>query len=109
MSQFCIYQTDADYRFKGWKYAKDRFSLDDYKKVYSGELVDSITYANKTVECNENDIEVLENLFQTFNISIPENYHARSLSVSDVVAVIRKEVSHYYYCDISGWTLVKKG
>lgn len=108
MSQYHIYQTDADYRFMGWNSVRDRFSLDDYTKVYSGELVDSVSYGSKTVPCNENDMEVLESLFQTFNVDIPKCYHARSLSVGDVVMISRKDGSRYYYCDNVGWRLIMK-
>lgn len=108
MSQYHIYQTDADYKFMGWNSVRDRFTLDDYTKVYSGELLDSVTYGSKTIPCNENDMEVLESLFQTFNVDIPKCYHARSLSVGDVVMISRKEGSRYYYCDNVGWRLVLK-
>lgn len=38
-----------------------------------------------------------------FNINHPEDFTGRSLSVSDIVAVIRKSGTRYYYCDIFGW------
>ena len=106
MSQFHIYQTDTDYRFLCWKYAKDKFSINDYHKVYSGELVDFIEYGNETTICNEDDYEVLERLFETFNINHPKDYNANSLSVSDVVEIIRKDIINYYYCDNIGWKLI---
>ena len=106
MSQDHIYQTDADYRCLWWEAAKDKFTIDDYHKVYSGELIDTIKYGNETTVCNEDDCEVLERLFETFNVNRPEDYNARSLSVSDVVEIRRKDITRYYYCDNMGWKLI---
>ena len=106
MSQYYIYQTDADYRFLWWDVVKDKFTIDDYDIVYCGELIDCITYGNETSPCNEDDYEILENLFEKFNVNHPEDYNARSLSVSDVVKIRRKEVTRYYYCDNMGWKLI---
>lgn len=106
MSQYYIYQTDADYRFLWWEVAKDKFTIDDYHKVYSGELIDAIKYGNETTVCNEDDYKVLNKLFETFNINRPEDYNARSLSVSDVVEIRRKDIVRYYYCDNVGWKLI---
>ena len=106
MSCYHIYQTDAEYRFLWWDMVKDKFNIDDYHKVYSGVLVDSITYGDKTSTCNEDDDKVLEELFEMFNIKHPEDYKARSLSVSDVVVIVRADVTRYYYCDNLGWKLI---
>lgn len=106
MSCYHIYQTDADYRFLWWDMAKDKFNIDDYHRVYSGELIDSIVYGDKVSSCNENDNKVLEELFEMFNVNHPEDYKARSLSVSDVVAIVRKNVTRYYYCNSMGWKLI---
>lgn len=106
MSQYHIYQTDADYRFLWWEAAKDKFTIDDYHKIYSGELIDAIKYGNETTVCNEDDYEVLEKLFETFNINRPEDYNARSLSVSDIVEIRRKDITRYYYCGNMGWKLI---
>ena len=94
MSQYHIYQTDADYRFLWWEVVKDKFTIDDYHKVYSEELIDTIKYGNETT------------LFETFNVNRPEDYKARSLSVSDVVEIRRKDTVRYYYCDNMGWKLI---
>ena len=106
MSCYHIYQTDADCRFLWWDIAKDKFNIDDYHKVYSGELIDSIVYGDKVTAYNEDDYKVLEELFEMFNVNHPEDYKARSLSVSDVVAIVRKDVTRYYYCDSFGWKLI---
>jgi hypothetical protein len=108
MSQYHIYQTDAEYRFWWWDDTKNIFSLNDYHKVYSGELFDSVSYKNETTEINQDDIAVLEMLYREFNIKHPEDYRARSMSVSDVVAIVRKDKTKYYYCDNMGWKLIKE-
>jgi len=49
-------------------------------------------------------VENLEQVFEVFNLSNPEGYHGRSLSVSDVVEV--KSVSgesNYFYYDSVGF------
>ena len=32
MSQYHIYQTDAEYSFRGWQDTKSKFEINDYKK-----------------------------------------------------------------------------
>lgn len=108
MSQYCIYQlpVEKDYTFRGWNEAEEKFDFSDYKTVYSGELVDVVEYAGKTTVCNDNDRKVLEELYVQFNANHPSGYTGRSLSVSDIVAVIRESGTKYYYCDNFGWTEV---
>ena len=103
MSQSHIYQTDAEYRFEAWDEAKDQFNFADYEKVYSGELIDAIEYAGKTTQCNQDDYSILAELFVKFNIDRPKDYCGRSLSMSDIVEIVRADGSHYYYCDRIGW------
>lgn len=103
MSQFHIFQTDADYKFCSFEEAKEKFSLEDYKKIFSGELIDKIRYAGKVRICDQNDLKVLEELYIRFNVQIPKEYTGRSLSTSDVVQIVRGEESKYYYCDRFGW------
>ena len=105
MSQYCIYQlpVEKEYTFRSWKEAKAHFNFSDYKQVYKGELVDAVQYGVKRTLCNKDDRSVLGDLYLKFNINHPEDCTGRSLSVSDIVAVIRKSGTRYYYCDISGW------
>ena len=53
-------------------------------------------------DVNAEDLEVL---FRIFNIEKPEDYLARSLSVSDVVEVIdsQQPKEGFYYCDVIGF------
>ena len=77
------------YVFRGFSIAqKNGFSLDDYEVVYAGEL--------------EGD-NILEQLFNMFNIAHPEDYKGRSMSISDVVEIEGK----YYYCDPIGFKEIK--
>mgnify|MGYP003297482723 CR=1 FL=1 len=87
---------DENYNLLGWDVAKHNFDLQDYNKVYVGELNDS----------KKEDIEILNELFEIFNLHHPEDYHARSLSVGDVVQIIRGNIIKYYYCDMIGWQLI---
>ena len=94
--KYYIYQTNEDYNFLGWDMARNYFDLKDYYVVYIGELNDS----------KKEDDEILNELFEIFNINHPEDYHARSLSVGDVVQIIRGDIIKYYYCDMIGWQLI---
>lgn len=104
MSQYHIYQTNAEYSFRGWQDTKSQFEINDYKKVYSGELVDMIRFNGKDTPCNTNDNEVLEDLYVKFNINRPSDFTGHSLSVSDIVEIVRQDRTKYYYCDDFGWT-----
>lgn len=93
-----IYQTDADYSFRGWDdITKIKFNFADYHRVYYGNIIDDYT---------KDDNKILEELYETFNINHPKDYHARSLSVSDVVKIVRDNTIRYYYCDNIGWQLI---
>lgn len=66
------------------------FNLQEYKKVYEGET---------NLDEKFDDIDILENLFNKFNLNHPEDFRGHSLSVSDVVILGDK----MYYCDSCGW------
>lgn len=103
MSQYHVYQTEASYVFTGWDRAKKSFSLADYKKVYSGELADSVSYNGEEKRINQFDRDVLEDLFVMFNQQRPEGFCGRFMSMSDVVEIVRKEKTRLYYCDRACW------
>lgn len=84
---------DCDYSFDGWKWAKDKFNIDDYEEVYHGEKE------------GDNPFAVLEDLFVEFNINHPIDFRGHSLSVSDVVELDGK----HYYCDSCGWVEINGG
>jgi len=87
-----IYQTGtASYLFRGWEYAKEKFSINDYDNKYEIELDDEL------------DVIILEKLFELFNINHPKDYQCRSMSVSDIVRIERNGHFIWYYCDWIGW------
>lgn len=64
------------------------FNFQDYKKVYDGE------------QEGEDNIDVLDKLFEKFNLTHPDNFYGHSMSVSDVVILGDDKM---YYCDSIGW------
>lgn len=87
-----IYQTGiASYLFRGWEYAKEKFSINDYENKYEIELDDEL------------DVIILEKLFELFNINHPQDYQCRSMSVSDIIRIERNGIFAWYYCDRIGW------
>lgn len=88
-----IYQIDLDLdvnrlAFEPFDYVK---SVDSeiYQRVYEG-----------SVEAKD-----LEDVFRIFNIEKPEDYKGRSLSVSDVIEVVKSDSCEpgFYYCDSIGF------
>ena len=106
MSQCHIYQlpAEAGYAFRGWNEAKDRFSIKDYIKVYSCELWDQVIIGGKVFTLGGYESEE----FALYNWIPPSDYTGRSLSVSDVIEIVRKEGSKYYYCDCLGWKEIEQ-
>ena len=51
--------------------------------------------------------EVLERIFARYNDNLPEDYHGRSVSLSDVVELYDGKSRSYYYCDTVGFIQVK--
>ena len=84
---------NCEYSFDGWKYAKDKFNLEDYEVVYEGNI------EPKDPSSEYTNINVLENLFYVFNMQRPDDFKGHSLSVSDVVELDGVN----YYCDSAGW------
>ena len=59
-----------------------------YECVYEGEL----------------EAKQLEDVFYILNCDFPQDYHARSLSVSDVVEMVKSDNdSSFYFCDSFGF------
>lgn len=49
------------------------------------------------------EAENLEDVFYIFNMDHPEDFRARSLSMSDVVEIIEEGYSTFYICDTFGF------
>lgn len=101
MSEFnyVIYQVkvESDFAFMRWEWAKNHnWSFKPYRSVWNG------------TEEAKNSLELLENLFEKFNIYHPEGYRAHSMSVSDVVRINDGNEIRYYYCDSIGWKDITK-
>jgi len=91
---YVIYQVrvESDFAFMRWEWAeKHNWSFNSYRSVWNG------------AEEAKNSLELLENLFEKFNLYHPEGYKAHSMSVSDVVRIDDGNNIKYYYCDSFGW------
>lgn len=90
--EYKLYQVKPDmtytHGFMGLEMMADlgvKVDLNNYDLVYSGKV--------------ENDFNVLEKLFEIFNINHPHDFRDRSMSVSDIVEI----GGRYYFCDLFGW------
>lgn len=81
----------------------DAVCSDTYILAYRGTLA---------CEYGWGQADILERLFQILNVAHPADYKARSLSVSDVVALQHDNGERFYYCDVFGFrevTFAPKG
>jgi hypothetical protein len=53
------------------------------------------------------DKGILEHIFIRYNDDLPEEYHGRSVSPSDVIELYDDEKRRYFYCDSAGFTKVE--
>lgn len=84
-----IYQLLPKYRTLLFeKYDETKFSIDNYKQVYDGNI-----------DAEENVINTLEKVYSMFNAYRPKDFKGHSLSVSDVVELDGEK----YYVDRFGW------
>lgn len=90
---YLIYQIkgDTDYKWRSWDFAEKKINLMDYNGVYFGHI-----------EGNTSS-EVLEKLFEQFNINHPDDFKGHSMSVSDIVVLFDDNGCKWYYCDSFGW------
>ena len=91
MNTYKILQLNKEHEneniFLSWDDVKDRFTLGNYDVVYEGEI------------CGNNYYEILDELYEIFNLYHPKDFKGRSLSVSDVVVLNGIN----WYCDSFGW------
>lgn len=101
MKKYQIYQIDLHNQdvvnerkaFMNWAYIINHstgFNFQQYTKVYEGTLPEM---------ADKEDWQYLEDLFEKFNLNHPDDFHARSMSTSDVVILDNT----IYYCDGCGW------
>lgn len=88
---------NTSYAFRGYKDAKDNFSLSDYRMVYC-------SVSDCTAPSNENEYyEICERMFRMSNLGQLDDYNGHSMSVSDVVIITSTVGSRAFYCDSFGW------
>lgn len=51
--------------------------------------------------------DILEQIFIRYNDDMPDDYHGRSVSPSDVIELYDDERRQYFYCDSAGFAEVK--
>ena len=98
---YAIYQlkhddSTADFRFMGSEWLEKKGiepQRENYELVYTGDLG---YYTG-------NQLEKLESIYQTFNISRPEDFTGHSLSKSDIVALKQDHVVSCHYVDSIGY------
>ena len=94
---YVIYQAkiEAPFTFLGWETGNKiaDWSFDPYRSVWNG------------TEEAADDMDLVNYLWEVFNVKYPVGYRARSLSVSDIIRVEDTETNtvKYYYCDSFGW------
>lgn len=88
----------SSFAFMPWKYTKEHnFSFNFYKKVWSDK------------EEARDDLDLLNYLFEKFNINHPKDFKGHSMSVSDIVRIMDVNGNtKYYYCDVFGWEDITK-
>ena len=80
----------SPYKFMHYDWIKTKPIIGDYVIVYAGEI--------------EDGIDVLENIFELLNVDYPPDYHAASLSVSDVICLVTEANQRYWwYVDGKGF------
>lgn len=79
-------------KFLHYDWRKKPIKIKDYVMVYVGK----IKLANRVDE-------TLEDIFETLNVDHPKDYHAMSLSVSDIVCLIIGNYRGWYYVDEIGF------
>lgn len=99
--RFYLYQCDIEtpYKFRDFDKIEKlggKFSIDDYKCVYDGVIC-----------CDMEDIVLLNKLFEKFNLNHPADFKGHSMSVSDVVTIIRENGKTTYYTDGIGFKKVE--
>ena len=108
MINYDIYQLKEDsslhpIRFANTKYMNTHnipINAGNYEKVYSG------TVDNENAAGKKSTGEILESLYEKFNLRHPADFRGHSLSVSDVVTLHDNGVVTAHYCDSYGFTQI---
>lgn len=98
--KYRIYQVDLEND-------TERFAFMDYDFLKSKGYVQPpagcyrLVYESETV--SEQQDKLLKVLFQTFNLTHPEDYRGRSMSVSDIVELYGNGKREFFFCDSFGF------
>ena len=92
-----LYQIDIDLDYDGVCFK----AYDELEDLQMTKEIDASLYVK--VFNGETGCEKLSDVYLLFNLSPPVDHRGRSMSVSDVVAVIENETKKYYYCDSVGF------
>ena len=95
---YSIYQIAKDSKNKFLSFNKDTFDFSDYDIVYYHSKLVEVDMTPKEYLKNHSE-EILEEIFDKYNLDVPKDFTGHSLSVSDVVEIN----GNYYYCDSFGW------
>ncbi len=85
--------------------------LDTDHRMFRGfdEAHKKATIKSEVYECvYEKDFPVVdpETVYRIFNINLPEDYHGRSMSISDIVEFEMDGQSQFLFCDTFGFSPV---
>lgn len=73
-----------------------------YEAVFSGDL--DIAVPRNVKNKMDQELDELEAVYVRFNVSHPEGFRGRPMTMSDVVEVIRSEKgSRFFFCDRFGF------
>jgi len=71
----------------------------NYELIYQYSEVYQFEYSGEGLSA----IEILDDIFKTFNLDRPLDFTSRSISVSDIVFIQFSACGQYWYCDTYGW------
>ena len=108
MINYDIYQLKDDPSLHSIRFANTKFmnthnipiDAGNYDKVYSGNVDNESAAGKKSTD------EVLESLYEKFNMRHPADFRGHSLSVSDVVVLHDNGVVTAHFCDSYGFTQI---
>lgn len=94
-----IYQMKDDNSTYGLRYE----NLEHLKDLYGNKITPDLNMYDKVYSSPMKDGETLSSLYRNFNIDQPADYYARSLSVSDIIAVEYQDTWTANYINSDGF------
>ena len=106
---FRIYQLDFDEEHQTKKFAFDGIEALRKAGYEQPPAAEYRLVCDDYIPCDilESDAKRLAFLFLRYNDTLPENYHGRSISPSDVVELYDEEKRRYFYRDRDSFCSVK--